>query len=191
MGGVPDDRAPLRTQRLDLEPLRVEHAEEMAAVLADERLYVFIGGSPPTMADLRERYRRQVVGRSADGAQRWFNWILRRRQDHQVVGFVQATTAHGPDGLAAELAWVVGTGYQGHGYAAEAVRAMVGRLRELGVANVLAHIHPGHVASERVARAADLVPTATMTDGEVRWQSRTLSAGRQVTDVPGRGGRRA
>ena len=174
---MPEDVAPLRTQRLDLEPLRVEHAEEMAAVLDDEQLYVFIGGSPPTVDDLRERYRRQVVGRSADGTQRWFNWILRRRQDGHAVGFVQATTTSGPDSPAAEVAWVVGTAYQGHGYAGEASRAMVSRLRELGVVTVVAHIHPpGHAASERVARTAGLSPTATVLDGEVRWQSRTVSS---------------
>jgi RimJ/RimL family protein N-acetyltransferase len=174
MEDVPDP-AFLKTQRLDLEPLRVDHAEEMAAVLDDERLHVFTGGSPPTVDDLRERYRRQVVGRSADGSQRWSNWILRRRQDGQVVGYVQATTTRESDGPAAEVAWVVGTGYQGHGYAAEAARAMVSWLRAQGVVTVLAHIRPGHAASERVARAAGLSPTATGTDGEVRWQSGTSS----------------
>jgi RimJ/RimL family protein N-acetyltransferase len=174
MGDVPDP-ALLRRQRLDLEPLRMAHAEEMAAVLDDERLHVFTGGSPPTVADLRERYRHQVMGRSADGSQRWSNWILRRRQDGQVVGYVQATTTRESDGLAAEVAWVVGTAYQGHGYAGEAARAMVSWLRAQGVVTVLAHIHPAHEASERVARAAGLFPTGTVTDGEVRWQSRTAS----------------
>jgi RimJ/RimL family protein N-acetyltransferase len=171
MDDVPEDAPLLGAPRLDLEPLRVEHADEMAAVLDDEQLYVVIGGSPPTVDDLRERYRHQVVGRSPDGTQRWFNWILRRRQDHQAVGYVQATTSHEATGLAAEVAWVVGTPYQGNGYAAEAARAMVGWLREQGVVTVLAHVYPGHVASERVARAIGLLPITTVTDGEVRWQS--------------------
>jgi len=170
-GDVPDERSLLRTPRLDLEPLRVEHADEMAAVLDDEQLYVVIGGSPPTVADLRERYRHQVAGRSPDGTQGWFNWILRRRQDHQAVGYVQATTTPEPAGLAAEVAWVVGTAYHGNGYASEAARAMVSWLREQGVVTVLAHVFPGHLASERVARAVGLSPTTTVTDGEVRWQS--------------------
>jgi RimJ/RimL family protein N-acetyltransferase len=170
---VPNEPSLLRTPRLDLEPLRVDHADEMAAVLDDEQLYAVIGGSTPTVADLRERYRHQVVGRSPDGTQRWFNWILRRRLDHQVVGYVQATRTSEPAGLAAEVAWVVGTAYQGNGYAGEAARAMVTWLREQGAVTVLAHVHPGHTASERVARAAGLSPTTTVTDGEVRWQSGT------------------
>ena len=51
---------PLRTARLSLEPLCVEHADEMVAVLADERMYAFTGGSAPSLEQLRESYRRRV-----------------------------------------------------------------------------------------------------------------------------------
>ena len=34
---------------------------------------------------------------------------------------------------------------------------------------VIAHIHPAHLASQRVARAAGLSPTGEVHDGEVRW----------------------
>jgi len=34
---------------------------------------------------------------------------------------------------------------------------------------VVAHIHPGHLASQRVARAAGLSPTTDVREGEVRW----------------------
>ena len=34
----------------------------MAEVLGDERLHEFIGGHPPTLAELRERYRRLAEG---------------------------------------------------------------------------------------------------------------------------------
>src|SRR4051794_7470005 len=109
-GDVPDEPSLLRTPRLDLEPLRVEHADEMAGVLDDEQLYVVIGGSPPTVADLGGRSRPRGGGRPPDGTQRWFTWILRRRQDPRAVGYVRATTTPEPAGLAAEVAWVVGTG---------------------------------------------------------------------------------
>jgi RimJ/RimL family protein N-acetyltransferase len=158
----------LATQRLDLEPLRVGHADEMAAVLADVRLHAFIGGSPPDAAQLREQYRRQVVGRSPDGTQRWLNWIVRRREDGAALGYVQATITHAS---AAEVAWVVGTAHQGAGYAREAARAMVAWLREQGVKELLAYIHPGNGASETVARAVGLAPTDTVVDGEVCWRS--------------------
>jgi hypothetical protein len=45
----------------------------------------------------------------------------------------------------------------------------VDRLHEAGWA-VEAHIHPGHRASQRVARAARLAPTGDVRgDGEMRW----------------------
>jgi RimJ/RimL family protein N-acetyltransferase len=36
----------LRTERLSLEPLRLDHADEMAPLLDDPRLFAFTGGSP-------------------------------------------------------------------------------------------------------------------------------------------------
>jgi hypothetical protein len=43
----------VRTARLALEPLRAEHATEMVAVLADPRIYEFIGDAPPSEDELR------------------------------------------------------------------------------------------------------------------------------------------
>jgi hypothetical protein len=34
---------------------------------------------------------------------------------------------------------------------------------------VVAHVHPGHLASQRVASAAGLSPTTDVVDGETRW----------------------
>ncbi len=161
---------PLRTERLDIEPLRLDHADEMAPVLADPELYAFTGGFPPDSDQLRERYRQQLVGRSADGTQGWLNWVIRRRDDASAIGYVQATVEEAPAGPIAEVAWVVGSGHQGQGFAREAAPAMVSWLRDQGVSLVVAHVHPGHAASEAVARAVGLAPTATLVDGEVRWQ---------------------
>src|SRR5215207_9766182 len=95
---------PLVTERLILEPLRPDHAREMVAVLADPGLYVHTGGSPPSEAELAERYARQSRGASPDGGQGWLNWILRLRRDDGLAGFVQATLSERDGGIAAELA---------------------------------------------------------------------------------------
>jgi RimJ/RimL family protein N-acetyltransferase len=168
------DAPPLAGARVELEPLRVEHAEEMAPLLDDPGLHAFIGGRPATLPDLRERYGRQVAGHSRDGSQRWLNWVVRRREDRRAVGTVQATvsqqSAAQEEGLVAEVAWVVAAPHQGYGYARDAAGAMVAWLREQGVATVVAHVHPDHRASQGVARAVGLTPTAITVDGEVRWQ---------------------
>jgi len=156
------------TGRLDLEPLRVGHAEEMAAVLADPMLYAFTGGEPPAVEVLRARYERQTAG-SPDPAERWFNWVLRLRAEGCPTGYVQATVT-GPE---AEVAWVVGTPWQGRGLAVEAARALVAALlADPAVDTVVAHVHPEHHASAAVARAAGLSPTDGWQDGEVRWEAR-------------------
>jgi RimJ/RimL family protein N-acetyltransferase len=82
---------------------------------------------------------------------------------------VQATLpAGGPQAGPAEVAWVVIRAAQGRGYAREAARSLLA-VPQQARWTVVAHIHPGHVASQRVARTAGLSPTTDVHDGEVRW----------------------
>lgn len=156
------------TERLELLPLRVEHAEEMAVVLDDPALHAFTGGAPQTPQGLRSRYRRLVAG-SCDPAVGWLNWVIRLREARCLAGTVQATVRFDSPDTVAEVAWVVGTPWQGRGIAGEAARALVDRLRRQGVRTVVAHIHPDHAASAAVATAAGLESTGEWHDGEVRW----------------------
>jgi len=48
--------------RIQLSPLTVHHAPAMVSVLADPSLYLFTGGTPPTLEELTARYARQAVG---------------------------------------------------------------------------------------------------------------------------------
>ena len=159
------------TARLVLEPLRVEHAPEMAMVLHDPRVHDFIGGWPATEPELRSRYARMVVGQSPDGGEGWLNWVVRQRDTGEPVGTVQATVTGGSGSLTAELAWIVGVAWQGRGYAAEATTAMAGWLERQGIRAFVAHIHPRHDASARVARRVGLSPTEVVEDGETLWSS--------------------
>ncbi|XUL88320.1 GNAT family N-acetyltransferase [Streptomyces galilaeus] len=132
----------ISTARLDLVPLSVEHAEEMATVLSSPTLHTFIGGEPPTPDALRIRYERLVAGPSVPSV--------------------------------AEIAWVVGTPWQGQGVASEAARGLVSWLgRKPSVHQVVAHIHPDHGASAAVATAAGLTPTEQSHGDEIRWQRAT------------------
>ena len=150
----------LTSERLTLEPLRVDHAAEMVAVLADPAMYEFTGGDPPSEADLTARYRRQTAH---DG---WLNWVLRLRSTGEAVGTVQATL--GDD--AAELAWVVSSRFQGAGYAREGTAAAIAWLRANDVHSFHAHIHPDHAASKAVAARLDFEPTGSIRNGEVCWE---------------------
>lgn len=157
---------PFSTSRLQALPLDVAYAQEMAAVLFDPALHAYTGGAPEDAETLRARYERQGAG-SPDPAERWWNWVLRERTAGCLTGYVQATVR----GSRAEVAWVVGTRWQGRGYAKEAATGLVRHLLERGdVRTVVAHIHPEHAASAAVAAAAGLLPTPEWEDGEVRWR---------------------
>lgn len=159
----------LIAERLALEPLRVEHAVEMAPVLADAALYTFIGGLPPTEQELAARFGRQATGPSHDEKQGWLNWVLRDRSTGRLVGSVQATLIHEAGFPVAELAWVIATSAQGKGYAGEAAGAVTAWLRSRGVSRFIAHIHPDHGASAGVARRLGLHPSEVVQNGERRW----------------------
>ena len=158
----------MTTERLLLEPLTPAHAVEMAPLLDDPALYRYTGGGPVPLRQLRERYERQARGRSADGRQLWFNWIVRETATSVAVGYVQATVD--VESRAADVAWVIGSPHQGSGYAREAAGAMVAWLRSTGVTAVTAHVRPENVASAAVARAVGLAATPDVENGEVLWR---------------------
>lgn len=159
----------LTAPSLDLEPLTVEHADELHRLLDDPALHTFTGGQPADIHELRARYARQVLGRSPDGSQRWLNWVVRDRDTGRAVGTVQATVTTADGRRTAEVAWVVARPHQRRGYAREAARTMAAWLRAHGVQELVAHVHPDHTASAAVARTLGLGPTGTVVDGEVRW----------------------
>jgi RimJ/RimL family protein N-acetyltransferase len=157
----------LATSRLTLEPLRETHAAEMVDVLSDPELYVFTGGSAPTLDELTLRYRSQVAG-PVDGNEVWRNWILRENETGRTAGFVQASIVSD----VADVAWLVGTNFQGRGFGVEAAAEMATWLRSSGVLLITAHIHSEHTASQRVAAAIGLVRTDDLDeDGEEVWTS--------------------
>jgi RimJ/RimL family protein N-acetyltransferase len=178
--------AVIGTQRLELTPLREADASEMGIVLGDERLHEFIGGRPLSTDELRDRFRALAAG-SGRADELWLNWIIRLRPAGEAVGTVQATVnglgqaaSIGADAalaasgaadaaLAASIAWVVGTAWQGRGFAAESAIALVAWLRAGGVQTITACIHPRHRASERVAERAGLALTEDEVDGERVW----------------------
>jgi RimJ/RimL family protein N-acetyltransferase/N-acetylglutamate synthase-like GNAT family acetyltransferase len=116
----------LATSRLRLHPQTVTHADEMFAVLSDAAIYEFENTPPESIDWLHARFARLESRRSADGAQHWLNWVI-AQGDGTLMGFVQATVYQ--EGRAA-IAYVLASTHWGHGYATEAVNAMIGELSE-------------------------------------------------------------
>lgn len=113
-------------QRVALEPQVAAHAEEMFAVLNDPAIYEYENELPSSVDWLRERFARLESRRSADGTQRWLNWVVRLRRTG-LIGYVQATVF--PSRRAA-IAYVLASEYWGRGLAAEACRGMIAELAE-------------------------------------------------------------
>lgn len=157
----------LETERLRLDPLRAEDAEAMAGVLSDPEIYRFIGGGPPTADELRELYGRWVAGPPRQG-DAWHNWAVRLAAEGTPVGHLQATLLD--NGAVADIAWILGTPWQGRGYATEAAIELIRWLEGHGVATITAHVHPRHGASARVAERAGLEPTDMVEGGETVWR---------------------
>lgn len=155
----------IETERLVLAPLEIGDATHMVTVLADSALYSFTGGDPPTFEALEARHRAQLSGSLNEG-EIWHNWIVRLVATGEATGYVQATVIAG----SADVAWVIGTGWQRMGIAREAAAAMCRWLREQGATRITAHIHPRHQASAAVANACGLRETPEIDDdGEHVW----------------------
>ncbi|HJQ00779.1 MAG TPA: GNAT family N-acetyltransferase [Jatrophihabitans sp.] len=143
----------LRTARLLLEPITVEHASELATALRDDSVYAFIGGRPEPASWWQCRLAAWQRRRSPDGTELWLNWAVRITANMMVIGYVQTTVAE----QQADIAYVIGLPWQRQGYGREATAAMVDYVvAEFGIATVRAWIADGHIASQRVAQATGL-----------------------------------
>jgi RimJ/RimL family protein N-acetyltransferase len=116
-------------------PVAAGNADELAAIFADERLYLFTGGEPGTVESLRDTLGQLAEDRAADTAAQ-LNWVIRRLVDGVAVGMLQAVISSG--GRAAEFSWLVGVPWQGQGFASEAAIAMVAWLETRSVEQVTA-----------------------------------------------------
>jgi len=138
----------LQADGLVLEPLTAAHAEAMFALLSDPALYRYIDEAPPADADsLRARYARLERRESADGRQRWLNWVV-RAPGQPPLGYVQATVL---DNGSAWVAYLLGSAHQGRGHATHATAAMLAHLEsEHGTSHLLANVEAENLPSIRL-----------------------------------------
>jgi [ribosomal protein S5]-alanine N-acetyltransferase len=117
---------PVDPGRLTLEPQTAAHAEEMFRVLSDPAIYEYENEAPESLQWLRDRFARLESRQSADGRELWLNWVV-RLAGGELIGYVQATVLKDRRAM---IAYVFASQYWGHGYALEAVRAMMSELGE-------------------------------------------------------------
>jgi len=147
----------LRTLRLRLEPLEERHALVLFEGLRQPELYAYLDEPPPeSVAALRERYRRLERRRSPDGLEAWLNWAIRLNATGRYVGYVQATARRDDS---ASIAYVLFRDDWGHGFAREAVGAVIEHLqRQRGTTRFLATVDARNLRSIALLEALSFVP---------------------------------
>ncbi|MDQ2680474.1 MAG: GNAT family N-acetyltransferase [Candidatus Eremiobacteraeota bacterium] len=138
----------LRTERLDLFPIRGVHANEAWRLVDDERMWTYFPAlRPRSIDDLRRLYEKWERG-SPDSDEIWLNWLCRDRVGAALVGAMQATIR---EPQLAFIAYAIYPAYQRKGYACEAVQEVINHLRSAyGVTRVCAEIHSLNVPSFRL-----------------------------------------
>jgi len=165
----------IASSALRLEPLVAAHAEEMFETMSAPAIYNYMPGQPPSSAAaLRERYTQLERGRSADGRDRWLNWIVRLNSG-ECVGFVQATIY---PALTGDFAFALAPERWGRGVAFEACQAALPYLvQELGVTALFATVDPQNVRSIRLLMRLGFreVAPAHYPHGQVETNDRVFS----------------
>lgn len=142
----------LRTQRLELEPVRQSHAAEVWRQLDDDRMWRYFPQlRPAAQDDLRRLYEKWERG-SPHANQVWYNWVCRDRASGEIVGSVQATIFAGE--RAAYIAYATYPAHQRKAYAREAVAEAMRYVREsLNVERFYAEMDTRNEASYRLAES--------------------------------------
>ena len=115
------------SSRLVFECLGGEHAAELFDVLSHPLVSQYLGCEPPqSVAELAVQFTRMAIGPAANSNDKaWINYAVRRKLDEKWIGRVQATIHD----AWAEVAYLFGPSYWGHGYAAESLSWLHTRLQ--------------------------------------------------------------
>ncbi len=160
----------VHTARLDITPLA---AEAIDALLAGDsaRLHHLTGARfrdpapPPYMADALPVVRERL--RTHPSEAEWWNWLIVERETGEAVGSVAFAGPVNAEG-AVLVGYAMYAGHDGHGYATEAVKAMVAwAFAQPGVREVRALAPVWNTPALRVAENVGMRPVASQEDDDV------------------------
>lgn len=141
---------PLITERLVLEPITISHAPVLFSILADPRTQLWMPAPKTTTVDeLREQYAAADEGRlDPERLGVGFTWAICQFATGRYIGKIDVTVA--TTRWAINVGYIIAPGHWGHGYATEALRAVVEFMWTIKVKGCIAYVRPGNVASCRV-----------------------------------------
>ena len=142
--------------------MRIESERLLLYPVSDEELEKLIEAEEN--AELKQAYTEMLRGCIREPENRiWHTvWYMERKRAPGIVIGDLSFKGLEPDGMT-ELGYGLRKGFCGHGYMAEAVRAISDwALRQTGVSRVEAETGPDNGASQRVLARAGFLPTGTV-----------------------------
>jgi [ribosomal protein S5]-alanine N-acetyltransferase len=142
----------LRTARLILEPLTVDHADLLFDGLSDPALYEFIPPEPPrSLEEKRAHFARILRGPRDDPDELWRNWAVKITATGRYAGMIETSLFPGDR---AHLAYFIFASVQRQGFAKEACEAVLEHLAAAySVKTVVAEMDTRNAASWRLVEA--------------------------------------
>jgi [ribosomal protein S5]-alanine N-acetyltransferase len=130
----------LETERLRLRPLTIDDAAALHEIYSDEALMTWWSHPPHSeIAQTRERVALNLA------AEDWRSWAITVRGDDRAIGTCASHEKR--QGKVTEIGYALGRSHWGHGYAREAVSAVIDRLFDEGQRRVFADTDPQNSAS--------------------------------------------
>jgi ribosomal-protein-alanine N-acetyltransferase len=161
----------VQSPRLEISPLTADAIEALLQGNT-ERLQVLAGAEfpeplspPPYMAESLPVVLTRLRRYPAEAE--WWNWLVVRRDTHEVVGSI--ALGGRPDASGTVLiGYAMYPGREGHGYATEAVRAMMDWMfKQEGVRTIRALAPVWNTPAVHVAEKVGMRPVASNEDDEV------------------------
>lgn len=138
----------ISTDRLTLRRFRESDAAALSAYRSDEDVVRYQSWSAPVTLDEALRMVHAMAAADPDEPG-WFQYAVQRTADGVLLGDV-GVNLH-DNRMQADIGFTFAPAHQGHGYATEAVRAILDRLfREQGVHRVSAECDARNVRSARL-----------------------------------------
>ena len=140
-----------------LEPQVASHANEMFSVLSDPAIYEFENQAPVSKAWLTSRYELLERRASADGNQKWLNWVI-RLPSGELAGYVQATVLQSRTAL---VAYELASRFWRRGVGSSALLMMMAELEaNYGVRVFVAVLKAGNYRSLGLLKKLGFVPSS-------------------------------
>jgi RimJ/RimL family protein N-acetyltransferase len=160
---------PLLTRRLRMRRSRPEDAETISAYRSNPDVSRYQGWGRTDVETIRAEIE-EMAGRTPGAPAGWVQLSVEDRESGELVGDVGLSAADGEPGVI-KIGYTVAPGFQGRGYATEAVGALVSyAIDTLGATVVRAYASSRNLPSHRVAEKVGmhLVERFEHTDGPVR-----------------------